>query len=132
MTKNEKQDLEVLKTSFEMNEWEGFILVLNEIRGRDKEIISMYRKSHIELKEIKKETWNKRYRSVLKSMEWINQDVADITGNSLNSVEVVTTKTDENFPRWAKAMIVLHEQMLLKGQITYDKPEVYRVETDKK
>ncbi len=43
MTKNEKQDLEALKIGFEMTEWEDFLLVLNEIRDRDKEIISMYR-----------------------------------------------------------------------------------------
>lgn len=54
MTKNEKQDLEALKIGFENTEWEDFLLVLNEIRNRDKEIIAMYRKSHIELKELKK------------------------------------------------------------------------------
>jgi len=44
MTKNEKQNLEALKIGFEMYEWEDFILVLDEIRNRDKEIIDMYRK----------------------------------------------------------------------------------------
>lgn len=43
MTKNEQKNLEALKIAFEMNEWEDFLLVLNEIRDRDKEIISMYR-----------------------------------------------------------------------------------------
>jgi len=43
MTKNEQQDLEALKIGFEMTEWEDFLLVLNEIRDRDKEIIKMYR-----------------------------------------------------------------------------------------
>lgn len=52
MTKNEKQNLEALKIAFEMNEWDDFLLVLNEIRDRDKEIISMYRKSHIEKLEL--------------------------------------------------------------------------------
>ena len=54
MTKNEKQDLESLKIGFENTEWKDFLLVLNEIRNRDKEIIAMYRKSHIELKDLKK------------------------------------------------------------------------------
>ena len=43
MTKNEEKDLEALKIGFEMTEWEDFLLVLNEIRDRDKEIIKMYR-----------------------------------------------------------------------------------------
>jgi hypothetical protein len=60
MTKNEKQDLEALKIGFENTEWEDFLLVLNEIRDRDKDIIAMYRKSHIELKELKKELANER------------------------------------------------------------------------
>lgn len=54
MTKNEQKDLEALKIGFEMTEWEDFLLVLNEIRDRDKELIALYRKSHIELKELKK------------------------------------------------------------------------------
>lgn len=54
MTKNEEQNLEALKIGFENTEWDDFLLVLNEIRDRDKEIIAMYRKSHIELKELKK------------------------------------------------------------------------------
>lgn len=43
MTKNEEQNLEALKIGFENTEWEDFLLVLNEIRDRDKEIIAMYR-----------------------------------------------------------------------------------------
>ena len=54
MTKSEEKDLEVLKTSFENNEWEDFLLVLNEIRDKDKALISQYRKSLIELNELKK------------------------------------------------------------------------------
>ena len=55
MTKNEKQDLEALKIGFEMNEWEYFLLILNEIKSRDKEIIALYRKSHKKLKGIENE-----------------------------------------------------------------------------
>jgi hypothetical protein len=58
MTKQEEQDL---KLAFELNEWEDFLLVLKEIRARDKEIrardkevITFYRKSHRHLKRLKK------------------------------------------------------------------------------
>ena len=54
MTKNEKQDLEALKIGFEMNEWEDFLLILNEIRSRDKEMISLYRKSYKKLIAMKR------------------------------------------------------------------------------
>ncbi|WP_394749595.1 hypothetical protein [Spongiimicrobium salis] len=53
MTKEENEILESLKMSFQLDIWEDFLLVLNEIRGRDKEIISMYRNSHIHLKRLK-------------------------------------------------------------------------------
>lgn len=76
--------------------------------------------------------WHNRYKAMKKAMSWTNQDVADITRNSLNSIEIVTTKPDDKFPRWAKLSIVLYEQMLARGRITYDEPEVYKVETDKK
>lgn len=72
-----------------------------------------------------------RYRKMLKAMNWKNKDVAKITGNTLNSIEVVTTKADEDFPRWAKLSVVLYEKMLLKGRITYDEPEPYQSEGGK-
>lgn len=43
MTKTEEENLMALKVGFEMNEWEDFLLVLNEIRDRDKELIGLYR-----------------------------------------------------------------------------------------
>lgn len=52
MTKAEKQDLEALKIGFEMTEWEDFLLVYNEIKQRDKDIIKLYRKSHIKVKKM--------------------------------------------------------------------------------
>lgn len=76
--------------------------------------------------------WKLRYKAMKKAMEWTNQDIANITGNSLNSIEVVTTKPDISFPRWAKVSIVVYEKMLLRGRITYDSPEVYKAEADKK
>ena len=76
--------------------------------------------------------YKQRYKAMKKAMQWTNQDIADITGNSLNSIEVVTTKPDVIFPRWAKLSIVLYEQMIARGRVTYDNPEVYKVKTDKK
>jgi hypothetical protein len=67
-----------------------------------------------------------RYKTMKKSMGWTNQDIADITGNSLNSIEVVTTKPDDSFPRWAKLSIVLYEQMIARGRVTYEEPEPYQ------
>ncbi|MCR9263347.1 MAG: hypothetical protein NXH86_04275 [Flavobacteriaceae bacterium] len=43
-TKAKIKENEALKISFEMNEWEDFLLVLEEIRGRDRDMIKMYRK----------------------------------------------------------------------------------------
>jgi len=73
--------------------------------------------------------YKERYKAMKKAMQWTNQDIADITGNSLNSIEVVTTKPDDKFPRWAKLSIVLYEQMLERGRVTYDEPEEYKVNT---
>lgn len=53
MTKREKQDLEALRVGYQNNEWEDFLLCLNEIRQRDKDLINLYRKSHIELMKLK-------------------------------------------------------------------------------
>lgn len=50
MTKTEKEEIEVLKTSYQMNKWEDFLLVLNEIRQRDKDIIFMYRNRFMRFK----------------------------------------------------------------------------------
>ncbi|RDY57543.1 hypothetical protein [Flagellimonas nanhaiensis] len=66
MTKTEQQDLEALKIGFEMNEWEDFLLILNEIRDRDKEIIAIYRKSHKELQSTKER--EQRLVEVLKNV----------------------------------------------------------------
>lgn len=54
MGKRENKNIEDLKAAFELNEWEDFLLVLNEIRSKDKEIIAKYKKSHKHLKRLKK------------------------------------------------------------------------------
>ena len=66
--------------------------------------------------------WKQRYKAMKKAMYWTNQDIADITGNSLNSIEVVTSKLDDSFPRWAKLSIVLFEEMEKRATVIYPKP----------
>ena len=55
MTKAEKEDLEALKIAYQMNEWEDFLLVLNEVRQRDKDLIKMYRTKFMKFKKALKE-----------------------------------------------------------------------------
>lgn len=76
--------------------------------------------------------YKERYRAMKKAMGWINQDVANFMGSKLNSVEVSTSKPDIDFPRWGKLAVEVYEQMIARGRVTYDEPEVYKVETDKK
>lgn len=63
--------------------------------------------------------YKEKFKQLRKDMGWTNKRVSEITGNTLNSVEVVTTKCDSEFPRWAKLSIELHEQMLKNGRIVY-------------
>lgn len=51
---SERQKLNTIKKAFEQKDWDAFLIVLNDIRERDKDIIDMYRKSHIELLNLKK------------------------------------------------------------------------------
>lgn len=76
--------------------------------------------------------YKERYKAMKKAMQWTNQDVADIMGSKLNSVEVSTSKPDKDFPRWGKLAIEVYEQMIERGRITYDEAEEYKVKTDKK
>ena len=76
--------------------------------------------------------WKKRYKAYKKGLDLTNKDIAESVGLTLNSVEVMVNKKDGSFPKWAKLAITTYEKMLEKGRITYDEPEVYKVETDKK
>ena len=76
--------------------------------------------------------WKKRYKAYKKGLDLTNKDIAESVGLTLNSVEVMVNKKDGSFPKWAKLAIITYEKMLEKGRITYDEPEVYKVETDKK
>lgn len=76
--------------------------------------------------------YKERYKAMKKAMGWTNQDVADIMGSRLNSVEVSTSKKDTDFPRWGKLAVEVYEQMIARGRITYDEPEPYQSEGSKK
>ena len=53
MSKQEQEDIQALKIAFEMNHWDDFLLVLNQIRSRDKALIRLYRKDRVALNKIK-------------------------------------------------------------------------------
>ena len=72
--------------------------------------------------------WKKRYEAYKKGMGYKNRDIAEHLGRKLNSVEVSVNRNP--FPNTFKLAIITYEQMFLKGKITYDEPEVYKVETD--
>lgn len=74
--------------------------------------------------------WKERYEAYKKGMGYKNKDIADLLDRKLNSIEVSVTR--DKFPDTFKLAIITYEQMLAKGRITYDEPEVYKVETDKK
>ena len=65
------------------------------------------------------ENWKQRYKALKKSMNWTNKDIAEMIGLTLNSVEVMT-RTESDFPKWAKLAILTHESMVEKGRIVYD------------
>ena len=70
-------------------------------------------------------TWKQRYEAYKKGMGYKNKDIANLLDRKLNSIEVSVTR--ESFPDTFKLAIITYEQMLLKGQITYNEPEVYKV-----
>ena len=74
--------------------------------------------------------WKPRYEAYKKGLGLTNKDIAESVGLTLNSVEVMVNKKDGSFPKWAKLAIITFEQMVKNGRITYDEPEVYKVETD--
>ena len=72
--------------------------------------------------------WKQRYESYKKGMGYKNKDIAHLLDRKLNSIEVSVTR--EKFPDTFKLAIITFEQMVKNGRITYDEPEVYKVETD--
>ena len=54
--------------------------------------------------------WNTRYKSMKKGLGLTNSDIADITGNTPESI-ATTTQPRGNFPRWAKLAVVVYEKL---------------------
>ena len=57
--------------------------------------------------------WHERYKAMKLGLELTNSDIADITGNSADSVKSVTQPNKE-IPRWLKLAIVVYERMVAK------------------
>ena len=53
--------------------------------------------------------WHERYKAMKKELGLTNSDIAEITGNSADSVKSVTQHNKE-IPRWLKLAIVVHER----------------------
>lgn len=53
--------------------------------------------------------WHERYKAMKKDLGLTNSDIAEITGNSADSVKSVTQPNKE-IPRWLKLAIVVHER----------------------
>lgn len=56
-----------------------------------------------------KYNWHERYKAMKRELGLTNSDIAEITGNSADSVKSVTQPNKE-IPRWLKLAIVVHER----------------------
>ena len=54
--------------------------------------------------------WHNRYKKMKTGLGLTNSDIADITGNSADSVKSVT-QPNKNIPRWLKLTIVVYERL---------------------
>jgi len=54
--------------------------------------------------------WHSRYKAMKKGLGYTNSDIAEITGNSSDSVKS-TTQPNKDLPRWLKLSIVIYERM---------------------
>lgn len=52
--------------------------------------------------------WHERYRAMKSALKLTNADIAEITGNSADSVKSVT-QPNKDLPRWLKLAIVVYE-----------------------
>lgn len=57
--------------------------------------------------------WSERYKAMKKALRYTNKDIAEITGNSEDSVKTVT-QPNKDIPRWLKLAIVVFERMQAK------------------
>ena len=59
------------------------------------------------------DNWHNRFKAMKSGLKLNNSDIAEITGNSADSVKSVTQPNKE-IPRWLKLAIVVYEQMIVK------------------
>lgn len=57
--------------------------------------------------------WHERYKAMKTGLGLTNSDIADIIGNSADSVKSVT-QPNKKIPRWLKLAIVVFERMQAK------------------
>jgi len=55
-------------------------------------------------------SWHERYKEMKSGLGLTNSDIAEITGNSADSVKSVTQPNKE-IPRWLKLAIVVYERL---------------------
>lgn len=55
-------------------------------------------------------SWHTRYKAMKKGLELTNSDIANITGNTPESI-ATTTQPNRKFPRWAKLAVVVYERL---------------------
>jgi hypothetical protein len=54
--------------------------------------------------------WHSRYKAMKKGLGLTNSDIADITGNTTDSIKS-STQPNKDLPRWVKLSIVIYERM---------------------
>ena len=54
--------------------------------------------------------WHKRYKAMKSGLGLTNSDIADIIGNTPDSVKS-TTQPNKDLPRWLKLAIVVYERL---------------------
>ena len=54
--------------------------------------------------------WHDRFKKMKKALQYTNRDIAEITGNTEDSVKS-TTQPNKDLPRWLKLTIVVYERM---------------------
>ena len=54
--------------------------------------------------------WHDRFKQMKKALQYTNRDIAEMTGNTEDSVKS-TTQPNKDLPRWLKLAIVVYERM---------------------
>jgi hypothetical protein len=54
--------------------------------------------------------WHNRYKAMKKGLGLTNSDIANITGNTTDSIKS-STQPNKDLPRWVKLSIVIYERL---------------------